>query len=221
VSDPVDQGVLFVISAPSGTGKTTVARRLVAQIERLEFSVSYTTRPMRAGEAQGVDYHFVDRSEFESMQKAGEFLESADVFGRMYGTGLQITDSTLKSGVSLMLDVDIQGAQQIRKVCGPNRAGVAVPSVTILLVPPSYQTLHGRLASRATESGGELGRRLAEAYTEVSDFANFDYVVINDDLDKTVCELEAIITAERLRPARMFDRVQRIIAGFPRKGQEA
>lgn len=221
MGEAVDQGVLFVISAPSGTGKTTVARRLVERIDRLEFSVSYTTRPQREREQQGVDYHFVDLARFEAMQRAGEFLESADVFGRLYGTGLEITESTLESGVSLMLDVDIQGAQQIRMVCGANRAGVRIPAVTILLMPPSYETLHRRLESRATESGGELRRRLAEARHEVSDFANFDYVVINDDLDNTVNELEAIVIAERLRPARMTDRVQRIIAGFPRKGQEA
>jgi guanylate kinase len=200
-------GTLFVISAPSGTGKSTVARRLLEQVPGLEFSVSYTTRAPRDGERRGGDYHFVDRERFEEMRREGAFLEWASVFGNLYGTGLEATRSALAEGRDLLLDIDVQGARQVRD--GP------VPAVSIMILPPDYRTLRERLDGRGSERDEERAKRLAEARDEVADFGRFDYVVINENLAGTLDDLRAIVRAERLRAARQAGPAGRILATFP------
>ncbi len=200
-------GILFVISAPSGTGKSSVAARLLERVPSLSFSVSYTTRSPRSGEQNGREYHFVDRETFESMIARGELLESASVFGQYYGTATDDVKRTLDSGNNMLLDIDVQGARQVRS--GP------VESVSVMILPPDYQTLEQRLRKRGSEAEQELAKRLAESREEAEDFVNFDYVVVNDDLEETVEGLIAILSAERLRSSHCAGRARRIIATFP------
>jgi len=207
------EGVLFVISAPSGTGKSTVARALLERVPNLVFSVSYTTRPPREGEREGRDYHFVQPEVFERMIRSGALLEWADVFGERYGTGRADVERTLAAGSDVLLDIDVQGARQVR--------GSGVPSVTIMLLPPDHATLAARLRSRGSESDEALERRLARARTEVEEFGQFDYVVVNDQLEESVLDLCAILRAEHRRAPRAAARAQAIVASFPHAGQTA
>lgn len=200
-------GILFVISAPSGSGKTTVARRLLQTVPGLEFSISYTTRPPREAEHGGRDYHFLDRPGFEAMIAEGRFLEWAEVHGHFYGTGREVTREALATGNDLVLDIDVQGASQVR-------AG-DVPSVSIMLLPPDFDTLRDRLLGRGSEPEAERLRRLEQAHQEAAGYEEFDYVVVNDDVDRAVEGLVAIVRSERLRAERRGDEVDRIIATFP------
>ncbi len=206
-------GILFVISAPSGTGKSTVARRLLDRVSGLEFSVSYTTRPRREAEQAGRDYHFVERERFEGMVAGQALLEWADVFGEYYGTGLEATRKALAEGRCLLLDIDVQGAGKVRKS--------DVPSVSVMLLPPSFETLESRLRSRGSESESELARRLARAREEAEDYRYFDYVVVNDEVDATVSQLESIVRAERCSTSRNAVRAQHILSTFPPHGKAA
>ena len=203
-------GILFVISAPSGTGKSSVTSRLLESLGGLEFSVSYTTRPARNGELDGREYHFVDRGTFEKMLAEGAFLESAEVFGQLYGTGVEATRAVLATGSDLLLDIDVQGARQVRQ--GP------IEAVSVMILPPDYDTLVERLRSRGSEAQPELERRLAESRQEAQAFDSFDYVVVNDDLDRTVDELVSIVRAERRNTAHCREQANRIIATFPPAG---
>jgi guanylate kinase len=200
-------GILFVISAPSGTGKSTLAARLLGRVEGVEFSVSYTTRGPRPGEQGGKDYHFTDRGRFEEMIESRAFLEWANVFGNYYGTGLLATRETLERGVDLLLDIDVQGARQVRQ-------GV-VPAVSIMILPPDYATLESRLQARGSEGDSQRSGRLALARGEAEDYANFDYMVVNNELEETADDLEAIVRAERRRSDRLAAEAGRILSTFP------
>ncbi|HEX4823326.1 MAG TPA: guanylate kinase [Candidatus Polarisedimenticolaceae bacterium] len=200
-------GTLFVISAPSGTGKSTLARRLLESVPGLAFSISYTTRPRRAGEESGRDYHFVDEPRFEAMVAAGELLEWAPVFGRKYGTGRRATEEALGKGLDLLLDIDVQGAAQVRDS--------GLPAVSIFVLPPDFTTLEDRLRHRGSEDPKELALRLHEARREAMEYDHFDYVVLNADLEEATGELVSIVRAERARCARRRERVKSVLATFP------
>lgn len=201
------EGTLFVISAPSGTGKSTLARRLLESVPGLAFSVSFTTRPRRAGEESGREYHFVDDARFDAMAAAGGFLEWATVFGRRYGTGRAATEAQLSTGTDLLLDIDVQGARQVR--------ASGHDSVSIFILPPDYATLEARLRSRGSEDPDALSVRLLEARREAMEYDLFDYVVVNADLEEASQELIAVVRAERARASRRKRRVAEILDTFP------
>jgi len=207
-------GILFVVSAPSGTGKSTVCRGVRDSLSGLGFSVSYTTRAPRDDERDGEHYHFVDHAKFQGMIDQQAFLEWADVFEEKYGTGLEATRQALAPD-DLLLDIDVEGARQVRE--GP------IPSVSVMMLPPDYETLERRLRGRGSESEQTLRGRLAQARREAEDYVHFDYVVVNDKIDQTVSDLRAIVRAERQRSVRRGDRVRRIIDTFPAtpRGQES
>jgi len=208
--DGGDRGTLFVISAPSGTGKSTLARRLLESVPRLTFSVSQTTRPRRAGEENGREYEFIDDARFDAMVTAGGFLEWAHVFDHKYGTGLAATEAVLASGMNLLLDIDVQGARQVR--------AAGLDAVSIFLLPPDYASLAERLKRRGSEDSSTLSLRLREALREALEYDRFDYVVVNADLEDASSELSAIVRAESARTARCRDRVRRILSTFPAPG---
>lgn len=183
------RGSLFVVSAPSGTGKTTAVDALVARVPGLARSRSYTSRPPRRGERDGVDYHFVDRRRFEAMRAAGEFLEWAEVFGQLYGTRALDTRRRLDAGDGLVLVIDVQGARQVREL--------APDAVGIFLLPPSPAALEDRLRRRGRLAEPEIRRRLTVARREVRHVAEYDYVVVNDDLEDCIDGLRCIVGAER------------------------
>jgi guanylate kinase len=176
-----------VLAAPSGTGKTTVAHRLVEGSNDFVFSVSATTRPPREGERDGVDYHFVDRAGFESMVEAGELVEWAEVHGRLYGTPRAEIEVAAGRGVHVVLDIDVQGALQIRD---------ALPEAKLIFVlPPSVEALVKRLRGRGTEEEGEVARRLRSALDELSVAPDFDHLIVNDDVDRCAADVRAIVTS--------------------------
>ena len=209
MSSDTARGLLFVVSAPSGTGKTTVVERLVEVMPDVALSRSYTSRPAREGERDGVDYHFVSRTRFEQMIAAGEFLEWADVFGNLYGTCASKTDSMLKAGQDVILVIDVQGAHQVRQ------RGLALVSVFVL--PPSFTVLEQRLRGRSKDSDEAIQRRLEVARHEVTGYGEYDYVVVNDELDAAVDALRSIVAAERARVGRMRHTAEQIIHTFPKR----
>ncbi len=181
-------GRLFVIAAPSGAGKTTLVRALVERNPDLKFSISYTTRKRRDTEQHGRDYFFVDIDEFHSLQQRGELLESATVFDNLYGTSRSQVESHLAKGNHVILEIDWQGARQVRE---------SMPGcITIFILPPSRRELERRLRGRRTDSDTVIARRLADAVGDMSHWAEFDFVIINDDLDDSVDELQAILAGE-------------------------
>jgi guanylate kinase len=201
-----------VVSAPSGTGKTTVAERLVGRLPNIVLSRSYTSRTARAGEQDGVDYHFVTRDRFEAMIAAGEFLEWADVFGNLYGTCGSETERLLGSGQDVVLVIDVQGAQQVRE-CG-------LAYISIFVLPPSFAILEQRLRGRSKDSDAAIRRRLDVAASEVSSYHEYDYVIVNDELDVAVDALRAIVVAERARVSRMRPIADGILNTFPKREQD-
>jgi guanylate kinase len=205
-------GLLFVISAPSGTGKTTVAERLVQEVPGLALSRSYTSRALRRGERDGVDYNFISRALFEEMIARGEFLEWADVFGNLYGTGRAETENRQDAGDDLLLVIDVQGAQQVR--------AQARRSVGIFMLPPSFEVLESRLRGRSKDPEHEIRRRLQTARDEVSAVSEYDYVVINDTVERCVDELAAIVTAERARLPRRGAEIRAITSTFAAVSRE-
>ncbi len=190
----MNRGTLFVISAPSGTGKTTILKQVMAVVPGLSFSISHTTRSPRAGERDGVDYHFVDRDRFVAMREAGAFLEWAEVHGNFYGTSRATVEANLAAGADIILDIDVQGCRQVRATAGD--------AVSLFVVPPSWQELERRLTGRGTDNEETIRLRLANARKEMADIVDYDYVVVNDLLDSAVATMLAIIHAERSRHRR-------------------
>jgi guanylate kinase len=176
---------LFVIAAPSGAGKTTLVKALTTRNPDLRFSISYTTRPKRRNEAHGVDYLFVDKDEFDRLRTRGALLESAEVFDNFYGTSREQVEVHLGDGHHVILEIDWQGAQQVR---------AAMPDcVTVFILPPSREELERRLRSRGTDTDAVIERRLRDALSDMSHWDEFDYVIFNDDLDQAVADLEAVL----------------------------
>jgi guanylate kinase len=200
------RGLLFIVSAPSGTGKTTLVERLVQVVPNLRMSRSYTSRAARAGEHDGVDYNFISRERFEAMTRQGAFLEWADVFGNYYGTSASDTAAYLTGGQDVVLVIDVQGARQVRTR--------GIETVGIFVLPPSAQSLERRLRGRSKDSEEEIRRRLEVAGREVSEFSQYEYVVVNDELDAAVARLQAIVLAERARVKLMRSDAETIIQTF-------
>jgi guanylate kinase len=205
-SEPAPRGLLFVVSAPSGTGKTTVVERLVQVVPGLSLSRSYTSRQMRDGERDGVDYNFITRSRFEGMVNDGAFLEWADVFGNLYGTCAADTDVTRATGNDVVLVIDVQGARQVRKS--------GADTIEVFVLPPSFEILERRLRGRSLDPEPAIRRRLATAREEIGAVGEYDYVVVNDALEACVDRLRAIVLAERARPRAMAAEVDRIVSSF-------
>lgn len=196
-------GNVFIVAAPSGAGKTSLVKELVARDPAVAESVSYTTRPPRAGERDGHDYHFVDHQTFAAMVKRGEFLESAEVHGHMYGTGQKWIDSQRAQGHDIVLEIDWQGAHQVRKL---------LPDVIcIFVLPPSLAVLRSRLTERGKDSASVIDRRLAASRSEISHVHEFDYVIINDDFGDAVEDLTSIVRSTRLRLAAQLVRNETLI----------
>jgi guanylate kinase len=197
---------LFIVSAPSGTGKTTLVERLVQCVPGLRMSRSYTSRPARTGEQDGVDYNFITRQQFEDMVREGQFLEWADVFGNYYGTAAADTDALLAHGEDVVLVIDVQGARQVRSR--------GIETIGIFVLPSSAAVLEQRLRGRSKDSEEQIGRRLQVAGVEVDEYAQYEYVVINDQIETAVGRLQAIVGAERARVKRMREDAEAIIGTF-------
>ncbi len=204
--DDFEAGKLIVVCGPSGAGKSTLVNLVIKRVPRLRFSVSHTTRAARVGEQQGVDYYFVSEAEFVALRQRGEFLEFASVHQYFYGTSRSEIEKARTAGVDILLDIDVQGAEQVRR---------AVPdAVTIMLLPPSREVLQDRLRLRDLNRPDDLARRLQDAAMEVRRTGDFHYAIINDDLERAAAAMEAIIIAERYRFARREKVLQKIIDTF-------
>jgi guanylate kinase len=200
---------VIVVSAPSGAGKSTVLGRILEELPGLRFSVSHTTRKPREGETEGVHYHFVSKRAFEELKASGRMLEWAHVHDHLYGTSHAEYERARAEGVDLLLDLDVQGAAQVR---------VKVPdAVTVFIMPPSFEALRRRLRGRGSESEAVIERRLRAATEEASLYAEYEYVLVNDDLDRCVESLKCVIRAARLRASRMQAEAGRILDTFPNK----
>lgn len=199
-------GILFIISSPSGGGKGTLIRQILKTVPNIGYSVSFTTREMRPGEVNEKDYFFVSPEEFRKKADADEFLEFATVHGNFYGTSVKQVETELENGRDIILEIDVQGAEIVMKK--------APHAVGIFILPPSYQVLRERLTARQTESVADLALRLKNAKTEVENFAEFDYAVINGEISQAVSDLRSIITAERLKCVRQNRPIRDIISSF-------
>ncbi len=191
--DPDRRGLLIILSSPSGAGKSTLARRLSAWDPSLCFSVSATTRAAREGEVDGVDYHFISEKEFKSQVSSEDMLEHAHVFGNFYGSPKGPVQDAIDTGCDVLFDIDWQGAQQIRN------SALAAHTLSIFLLPPSISELHRRLVNRAKDSDDVIERRMSKSWDEISHWGSYDFVLVNEDLDKTEARLRTIIEAARLR----------------------
>jgi guanylate kinase len=189
------RGVMLVLSSPSGAGKTSLSRRLLADDKGVELSISVTTRPRRLSEIDGDDYYFIDRERYDAMVRNGELLEAAEVFGHCYGTPRKPVEAALEKGRDVLFDIDWQGTQQLVAKVRPDVA-------TIFVLPPSLEELERRLKRRAEDSEEVIHQRMAKAADEMSHWAEYDYIVINRDLEQAFAEVRAILTAERLKRER-------------------
>jgi guanylate kinase len=205
-------GNLIIVSAPSGAGKTTLVAGALERDNRVRSSISYTSRRPRADEEQGAHYHFVSRAEFEAMIANGDFLEWAEVHGNLYGTSRRAVEEIRSAGLDVILTIDIQGAAQARKLFSD--------AISVFIMPPSLDALTRRLENRGTDTAYDRRLRLDSSLHEMEQYVNFDYVVINDDLNRAVDELVAIITAERCRMARRREIAAGILQTFSKQGRE-
>jgi guanylate kinase len=204
--------IVYIISAPSGSGKSTLVGGLRQRDAKIMFSISYTTRAPRGAEKEGESYHYVDRASFRRMIDEGEFLEWAEVFGNYYGTHRSYLDRACEAGCDLLLDIDVQGARQLKeRILG---------AVSIFILAPSRQTLEQRLRARSEDSEEVIKRRLREAAEEIRNYRNYDYVLVNRDVDESVTRLKAIVDAERIRRERMEREIEPILASFGASTQE-
>lgn len=192
----IRKGVIFVMSAPSGAGKTSISRELLASHPQLRQSVSYTTRPMRSGERDGIDYHFVSRAQFDRMVEEQAFAEWAEVHGNRYGTARATLQQVIAEGCDILLDIDVQGAAQLR--------ASGLDGAFIFILPPDMESLRQRLAGRNTDSAEVIERRMHNARGEIHEATRFDYIVINDDLATAVATVRAIMVAEKVRRNRVL-----------------
>jgi guanylate kinase len=195
----IKRGILFVISAPSGAGKTTLCRNVLENMPDIKFSVSYTTRSPRQGEVDGVHYNFIDAEEFRGMIAGSEFIEWAEVHGNFYGTSRKkIAEMTL-AGIDVLLDIDVQGARQVKE---------SLPdSVLIFILPPSFEVLKERLTGRMTDTDEVIEKRLKKAADEIREYKNYDYVIVNNVIENALTELKSIIIAERVRAYRLDNKL--------------
>ena len=200
------RGILFVVSSPSGGGKGTLIRRVLSQVPNLSYSVSFTTRAPRNGEVDGREYFFVDKEHFEQMVAAGEFLEWAHVHSKLYGTARQQVLREIGEGRDIILEVDVQGAASVRSLMAD--------SVSIFILPPSFEVLKQRLKARGTDSPEELDLRLRNAHLELKDYSAFQYVILNDDLNRAANQMTAIVHAERARLSRQELKIRRVVDAF-------
>jgi len=184
------KGILYILSAPSGAGKTSLVKSLVSDLLFIRVSVSHTTRPMRPGEEDGVNYHFTARDRFQEMINQGDFFEFAEVFGNFYGTSQAWVQDTLAEGYDLILEIDWQGAQQIRRLMPEAKS--------IFILPPSQAALRERLQNRGQDNSDVIENRMRQAVSEMSHYVEFDYLIINDDFNQALAELKAIFTANQL-----------------------
>lgn len=191
------RGLMLVLSSPSGAGKTTLSRRLLQSDPAIAMSVSATTRKPRPNEIDGQDYHFIDDAEFERRAKANDFLEHAHVFGHRYGTPKKAVMDALESGKDVLFDIDWQGTQQLRQQA-------ANDVVSVFVLPPSHDELERRLRARAQDAEDVVQRRMAKAADEISHWAEYDYIIINDDVTRAQTQLETILAAERLKRIRQI-----------------
>lgn len=187
-------GILYTVSAPSGAGKTSLVNALIARCDQLRVSVSHTTRPQRPGEQDGVNYHFVDEAAFLGMLEQAAFLEHARVFGNLYGTSQVWVEEQLAAGTDVILEIDWQGAEQVKRLLPATRA--------IFILPPSRQTLEQRLTGRGQDDQAIIATRMAQAVEEMSHYVQSDFLVVNNDFEQALAELEAIVVCQRLQTTR-------------------
>jgi guanylate kinase len=203
-AEPAQTGLLVVISSPSGAGKTTLCHRLLKEFPKLVFSVSYTTRPIRPNERDGVDYHFIDSGRFDEMVRQSEFAEWAEVHGNRYGTSVKAVDEALSGGRDVLFDIDYQGGRQLQAKFKPD-------ALLMFILPPSLEELEQRLRRRATDREDVIRLRLQKALEEIGHYAFYDYLVVNDDLDRAYEDVRAIYRAEHLRRNRMSARAEALV----------
>jgi guanylate kinase len=203
------EGNLIIVSAPSGAGKTTLVAAMLARVEGIQPSVSYTSRKARAGERPGAHYHFVGRAEFEAMIEREEFLEWAEVHGNLYGTSRRQVGALLEAGFDVVLTIDVQGATNARRLF-PEAVGV-------FILPPSFEVLQWRLEARGADPADELRLRVSNAQDELAHYRHFDFLIINDDLERAAAELSAIVIAARCRRAVRAAAAEEILRTFARE----
>jgi len=205
------RGSLYTVSAPSGAGKTSLVKALVERTSGIRVSVSHTTRAMRPGEVDGVNYHFVDQDKFMSMVEVGAFLEHARVFNNFYGTSQQWVEESLARGTDVILEIDWQGAQQVRRL--------VKDTVSVFIAPPSLETLRQRLTGRGQDSAQVIASRMQQAVTEMSHYPEADYLIVNDDFEQAVLDLQSLVRGKRLRLERQQQRhaalLQELLAAKP------
>ena len=197
-------GKLFILSAPSGTGKTSLTKSLLRENINLLLSISYTSRPIRSGEVEGHDYYFVERNIFGKMLENGEFIESAEVYGNLYGTSQKWINESIDSGKDVLLEIDSQGAEQVRKIFSD--------AISIFVLPPSLEALENRLKDRNQDSKEVIAKRMAAAKEEISHVSEYDYVIINDNMDIALRDLVCVVRSERLRMSAQLVRYHDLVS---------